>query len=666
MRVWGVTASVLLGVAVTTSPTLARPAPAAPPSIAQLDPTLATTLVDIATDHGGPGFGAAAAQATGLTDPLANTDPWFALLVPDLDGDGAEDLLDLRYTRDHAPEFTLQVRRGSDGGRLWRFETERKVSIPFLTTLADGAPGIGLFQIDYTVSLTDWEFYVISFDAQGRKLFERQLTEQTYGPAGLLSAEPLLQSVLPGGSGSVTEVLLGLDTQTFGLGVGGLTTSTHLFQVQGMSMLDGSISDRGELLNVIGFSPTVQAVGDLTGDGPADFVVLHGTHQMAETNGVAVARARDGETLWTRPGLRVGSLGRAESARDVTGDELDDVIISAFGGVGGPGLYLSPGGGNLPDPLGLFGIPGDVPQTVTLIEAAEGEVRWERAGLFGQLQNDISGDDIDDTMVWDVQTVEDAHEVRVTALTGVGAIVYDSVLGRLPTTDGEQAGRGVGVYAIGDVDDDGAEDLHFILNVWRDQDTVDTIDGLGDGRTGRIIRRDIGIPLWGSLDGNGADVQRYEFNSDAQSGHLEVFDGLTGRRLARLDLRARTTGFSLLATSDLDHDDCPDLVLGTRLGPDVSDVYALSTVSDEPLWALRRADRADLAAVGDVSLTSAPGLCTRGLDRAPPVRAPRPASGGTREPLPATGAGALGGVLAALAVAAAVTLRPAVRRRRPA
>jgi predicted lipoprotein with Yx(FWY)xxD motif len=638
--------------------------------LVERDRALAERLVAVAEATGGPRFGAAAAHATGIVDPLENTDPWLGLLVPDLDGDGGPDVLDLRWSRDHAPEYTMQARRGSDGSRLWRYESDRQFSIPFVVWTAEREPGIGLFEIDYTVSATDWHYYVASFDAAGHKRFDVELTEQAYGPAGLLTATPMLHAVLPGGDGHPTELLLGLDTQTPGVHVGGVGTATHAFQVQAMSMVDATVDDRGELLTTFGFSPRIQQVGDMTGDDHHDFVVTHGTADLEERNGVVVARHSDGTDRWTREGLVVGSMSSASSAGDVTGDGLEDVMISAFGGPGGAGLYVDPGGGGLPDPLDIFGIPQDVTRTVTLIEAAEGEVRWERAGLFGQSQSDMTGDGLAESLVWDVLSTEDEVELRVAALTGVGDVVLDVSMARLaaPTPDPDQFG--FGVWFVGDVDDDGVDDLMYALYAAYG-DEVEEMDGLADGRTARLIRRDVPVPLYGSLDGRGNDMQEIEFDATGRSVTVTVTDGLTGDELAVLEADT-TDAISYLAPVDLDLDDCNDLFLGTRIGPTFSDAYAFTFRSPEPLWALRRHDKGDTADVSAVTLTARPGLCERLAapgDPAPDTPAPglpppaTPLAGPTDPgPLPATGGTVATGPLAAGLLSAVLAALVALRR----
>jgi hypothetical protein len=669
---------VALVVVAATAGIGAAQAPVAPartaPALADLDRALSERLVGMAARNGGPQFAAGAARATGIVDPLENTDLWVAYLIPDLDGDGGTDVLDVRHSRDSAPEFTMQARSGRDGARLWRYESERQVSIPFLTRTADGAPGIGLYEVDYTLSATDWHFYVTSFDSRGKKLFDVELASHAYGPAGLLNAEPALHDILPAGAGEPTQLLLALDTQMPGVGVGGLSTSSHLLQVEAMSMTDASVTERGALLTTFGFPPRVQVVGDMTGDDRPDFVVTHGTYETHERNGVLVARASDGTDLWTRSGLLIGGLNSVMSALDVTGDGLDDVIINAYGSVGGAGLYINPGGDDVPDPLGIFGFPADVSRTVTLIEAAEGEVRWERPGLFAQQQGDLSGDGVADPMVWDVRTVGDEYEVRVAALTGLGDVVYDRALGRLAVSDTDPDWFGLGVWAVGDVTDDGTEDLLFALYADRGEDEVEERDGLADGRTAQVLRRDVGYPLFGSVDGHGADLQEFDFDDADHSGEILVTDGLSGRELVLLELERETDGFTSVVPADLDQDGCPELFLGTRRGPRVSDVYAFSLRSPDPLWALRRHDAGDTSDVGPVAVTSSPGLCrrvARSSGRPAPAR-PAPDAARPRavppprtapRPLPATGGSTVApALLVALVLGTALATRVGLRR----
>ena len=607
-------------------------------ALADVDRPLAQRLVRMAAEHGGRGFATYAAQATGILDPLENTDPWMGIAIPDLDGDTRPDVLDLRWGRDHAPEFTLRLRSGTNGERRWTLASDRQLTIPLLIQLADGVPGLALFEVDYDAALTNIQYFISSYDATGVRQFEAELGDAEFGPLNLFRAEQVVEALLPG-AGGPTELLLSLDTQAPGVGVGGVSTAAHIYQVRAMSLADGSVSDRGDLLTVLGFAPRVQVVGDMTGDDRPDFVVTHGSERTSEDNGVVVARDRDGTTLWSRDRLRIGSLSSAYSAGDATGDGLDDIVLSAFGSLGGNGLYLDPGGDAVPDPLGLFGFPGRAPRVVSLLESAEGELRWERPGLVYQWQTDVSGDGLNDPLVWDVRTVEGEYEAHVASVTGLGEAVYERVLGRIPVSEPSPETYGFAVFGVGDLEDDGVQDLLFRLYRFQGENDFEYVDGLADGRTAEIIRRDVGTPLGGSVDGAGDDLLTTDFDGKTGEGSVEIQDGATGAPLAAIDVPGPGIGFSYPQPVLLDDDDCSELLMN-RYGTTESDLYALRVPVDEPLWALRRREKADEANPPHVSISS--GLRCGDLAHAPAAPRPRPTTGrpgrtSPGAPLPVTG-----------------------------
>jgi hypothetical protein len=650
----------LVPVLVLASSAVAAPRPggaaAAPTAdLSALPRPLAATLVRMAKDTS-PQLGAWMAERTGvpLPDPLRNTDPWIAIPGPDLTGDGEPEIYDLRYSRDHAPEFDLVVRDGPDGHRLWRHQSDRTASIPFFVTVdKHEAPGVGLLEVDI-VAETTWNWYYSAFDATGRRLFEASPGARGIAGQEILKAEPWLRGHLRGGPGAESLLLFDVTTGLPTVAINGVGSGVYTYETHAMSMADGSMVRLGETLSLTGFRPSSAAVGDVDGDGLDDYAVLHKGQALDRgvpgSDGVVRLHRRDGSLHTRTPHVPVGQSGYAVDAGDLNQDGQHEVLVMSGGNESGYGIYIS------------GGIPDDIPRNVSLIDPAEGELRWSRRGWFGTSVERVDPGKIHDVAVIDTPRESGRVEVRITIMTTTAEVLRDQVAVSVPPGDSSTSF----VTLPGDVQPDGALDLVVGARSYRGRDEIARDEVLLDGRSGRRLRNDPGWPLFGSVGAPGADLIRSEYDADTKSGETVIEDGATGRPVARMRFASPTKGFAELVPYRPESGPrCAALLLPTRITTDDwSDAALYEVDSTEPTWTLRRNDRGDQFGGAVPELEAFEDLCpaASGAGSRPVPARPQPHPRPAPEPLPATGGSLPGGAALALLGAGAATV---LHRRRP-
>jgi hypothetical protein len=135
---------------------------------------------------------------------------------------------------------------------------------------------------------------------------------------------------------------------------------------------------------------SVAILGDVNGDGLADFAVASPDEPAAATRGIVRIHYGAGSWAWAadltlRPGADVVRLGHAVAgAGDVNGDGYDDVIVGAPDSAGGTGRALIYLGGAAPDTV----------EDVTFSAATADQLGYAVGGV-----GDVNGDGYADVLL---------------------------------------------------------------------------------------------------------------------------------------------------------------------------------------------------------------------------------------------------------------------------
>jgi VCBS repeat protein len=304
----------------------------------------------------------------------------------------------------------------------------------------------------------------------------------------------------------------------------------------------------GSLLTIPGFPGSrsfgaeVDVVGDTNGDGVPDLLVAElGARQAYLFSGAEGSRLLPGTTfayvVEPDAGFSMDGMG------DVDGDGSADFAIAGRGGAGAAAVYS--------------GATGEV---LVPLDPAPSEAFIGSVTALG----DLDGDGVSDLAAGRVGS------------TGV----YSGASGRgLFSLDAYD------VLAAADVDGDGLRDVLVGMPVA----PADAVVFAYSGRTGALLRRAtiasqsgcaqdvchfrIALAGIGDVDDDGcedlaASLATADLGASTAAGTVVVLSGASGARLARIDGKApmEHTGWSLAGPGDVDRDGVPDLWVGSPGG----------------------------------------------------------------------------------------------------
>ncbi|MDX6200380.1 MAG: hypothetical protein QOJ79_3531 [Actinomycetota bacterium] len=413
-----------------------------------------------------------------------------AVPIHDVDGDRADDVLEVRAAAAKGPAVAL--RSGRTGREKWVAPTDSLAAVeyvpvpgghPLVLTYAlteDGEDAFLAFvgTTTLTVQAFDASTGALSWSADWNGA-------ETFSPA----AATLVGLAFPGGvltarRGQHPTLLI--DSFDEVITDASDTLRSH---VQYVDLLTGKAT--GTTVDVDGdaaFSP----VGDLDADGTADVVEVAASGSIAALSGV------DAHQVWAAKAAQQFDLGSADAAADMTGDGRADVFVA----------------------MGTF---DDQPGYVAALDGRTGKQLWQRTAAGARSIGDIDRDGRSETRL--ITYVGSA--VRYTAVNSRGRTLWSTTV--TPTVPRTSALS----WLAGDLDADGIQDSYVRL--------VDRSEPGGsggkasfvvNGRTGRIAQHpDWGIPLAASIDGRGDDFARTStvLTNGAQRVLMSVVDGRTGR-----------------------------------------------------------------------------------------------------------------------------------------
>ena len=346
---------------------------------------------------------------------------------------------------------------------------------------------------------------------------------------------------------------------------------TQLFEKEGGASFDS-------------FAQSVAGLGDLNGDGHADFAV--GTPYGIGTAGgfagyVVIYSGATGDVLYRIEGQTATEhRGWVRGLGDVNGDGTPDFGVGASAAivdVSGTFFYPSTLGSvkvySGRTGLPLYEIPGSDPLQ---------EFGREFAGI-----GDVNGDGKSDIVVG-------TAFVTVGALAEAGAIqVFSGADGSLiRRIDGDDVEEhlGIAVAGTGDVDRDGVPDIVAGATGPASGTHAGTVI-VYSGATGAEIYRIRGespadrlgwsVAGAGDIDGDGipdfiAGAVEATIGIGLQQGMVKVFSGATGATIYRLGgaLSFDRFGASVAGAGDVDGDGRDDFIVGAPLAHDPSNVYS--------------------------------------------------------------------------------------------
>lgn len=463
---------------------------------------------------------AAGGDRAAVTALLDGAEGEQLLPVPDLDGDGLDDVVGL--TRESRPgQTTLQdpyimgviARSGASGEVLWSAETLGATGAVVPTPSGFVLVAMNVLPGAVTQRLT-------AFRSDGTVQWERVDAGVV---AGTAVQWPAYRGHVPRDDGGLVHLVQQV-------------TYSYLWDstVEPGNMTVTLIDDAdGSMIRTLGRGgdgvPWSWAAPDLDGDGNGDILMTQA--YAFGTTGEVVAFALDGTQLWsTTAAFR--SNGFLVWPGDVTGDGVEDVAVGADS------------------------------HSVTLISGADGQRVWERPGEWPSVIGDVNGDGLPDVGARTVSTLNFSSFVTDHAgYTGTGQQLF-----REQTSIPIDPGRGYSATTTtwlitADVDGDGSEDsFHDFDLTYADGVPLRDV-GATSGRTGRRLwDRPIPLFLDGSVQGPGVDLAVVQ--TSQSTTFIEVLRGDTAERIWRVGVPGGgTLDQTIAAAADVNGDGLGDVVV---------------------------------------------------------------------------------------------------------
>ncbi|MGI8774798.1 MAG: FG-GAP repeat protein [Actinomycetota bacterium] len=531
---------------------------------------------------------------------VASESDIFAIPVSDLDRDGTREIIEWKLTYSFSfsegtqgdplgPEEEFEtifiVRSGDNGKRLWRKSYEDLV-FPVDTIGADGRPGIvtigGLISFFGPSGQRYLDFESLE-GRSGKRQWQRSFAGVSAGDAFTQVSEnsPISISFAQALAGKPVDIIVSLATE-----VSTLLTHSVAARVVVVDGSDGSETRHPSVDVGLDWMPYSGAVGDLDGDGLADYAVVNnpgidlgGPQEPPSVGGTIYARrGTDGSEIWTTSGLELYDFGFAAGIPSVVGDKTREVVL------------ITP---NDPEWRDF---------AVYLFDGGVGLQRWKKLGVGVMVPGDVDRDGRSDLVMADAWFNFEKHKAgfKVSAYRGSGRRIYRKSyrwsFEGLPCPMGYcSSGAGYGWGSGGDIQPDALKETFLLLQAHQDPGEPQTHTILADGRDGAAIHRGDGttFPAFGAVDGRGDDLFRIETKGGISV--VEVLDGRTQRTLLRTVIQ-RTRGllprsaYAFAETFGLPGDRCADIVINMWSGE--GSYYAiLDGGSGEPLWSRWNGER---------------------------------------------------------------------------
>ncbi|MEM1179219.1 MAG: integrin alpha [Acidobacteriota bacterium] len=322
------------------------------------------------------------------------------------------------------------------------------------------------------------------------------------------------------------------------------------------------------------FGWIARRLGDQNGDGVFEVVTsavgVRGQDGGAGAGRVYVFSGKDGSPLWTRDGEAGWRLGRGvESAGDVDGDGLDDVVASA------------PGGDR------VFVFSGKSGATLRVIEASQ---PGESFGQHVTGAGDLDGDGHADLLVGAPQNRSRGQAAgRVAVYSGRDGALLWEVFG---DRDGDRLGETGAAGAVGErqvllAGAPGAGEAWLFDGLHAQPKSVFRAELSGSAFGGMFMS------VVGDLDADGLEDLYISDWGDGvrgpQTGRIYLFSGADGRRLLTLAGEAAGDGFGIgiADAGDVNNDGHDDLAVGAwqhgGAAPGGGKVYVISGKNGAPL-----------------------------------------------------------------------------------
>ena len=467
------------------------------------------------------------ASAPAPQTPAAGSEGGAVTFAPagDFNGDGSADVLVsplLSSAEADASTLHFEALSGPDGASLWALDLAGDFGYALPVELgADAADGVLLLaaSVEGTDSAATISFVALAVGPDGEERWRSSASGAVTATSSSFTAVGV-----PGAAGVLRRSDAGVDVM--------LTTSDQVFTAAGpglsrltVDVVDGAtgaVRSSGEQTTEGGFM-LVLGVGEHDGDGAQDYGFLN--IGFDAPGSLAVHGADDGAQLWAVDDVPPGLVAVPVPLGDVDGDEVEDL------GVGSPISFDDP----------------SVAPPLKVLSGADGSEVLTYGGGGPRTVGDVTGDGLADVGGLAVELGMPSR-IRVSAVTGAGEPVYDTVVEAGPSLSLSPRG--------GDVDADGVEDVVIpeASDFGGASFTVIEVGGGGggissgissgstsggsappptpgavvSGATGQILWRGAaGLGIGGSLDGGGADLVALRRGSSGRH-MLTARDGATG------------------------------------------------------------------------------------------------------------------------------------------